>query len=75
VSREPAQVELFIGFRTSTFLVGAPGGRISTLARDMDADLIVTVSHHPTFIGRLFSIGQSNTYPASGALTRVDLPQ
>ena len=44
---------------TSTFLVGAPGERISTLARDMDADLIVTASHHPTFIGRLFQLDKA----------------
>jgi nucleotide-binding universal stress UspA family protein len=44
---------------TSAFLVGAPGERISSLARDMDADLIVTASHHPTFIGRLFHLDKA----------------
>jgi nucleotide-binding universal stress UspA family protein len=38
---------------TSAFLVGAPAEQISALAREIDADLIVTASHHPTFRGRL----------------------
>ena len=45
--------------RTSAFLVGAPAERISALADDMDADLIVTASHHPTFVGRLFHLDKS----------------
>jgi nucleotide-binding universal stress UspA family protein len=44
---------------TSAFLVGAPEERISALACDMDADLIVTASHHPTFLGRLFHLDKA----------------
>jgi nucleotide-binding universal stress UspA family protein len=44
---------------TSAFLVGAPAERISALARDMDADLVVTASHHPSFLGRLFHLDKA----------------
>jgi len=44
---------------TSAFLVGAPAEQISALARDIDADLIVTASHHPTFLGRLFNMDKA----------------
>ena len=44
---------------TSAFLVGAPAERISGLARDMDADLIVTASHYSTFVGRLFHLDKA----------------
>jgi nucleotide-binding universal stress UspA family protein len=44
---------------TSAFVVGAPAERISALARDTDADLIVTASHHPTFLGRLFHLDKA----------------
>jgi nucleotide-binding universal stress UspA family protein len=40
---------------TSASLMGEPAERISAFAREMDADLIVTASHHPTFFGRLFT--------------------
>ena len=43
----------------SAFLVGAPAERISALARDLDADLIVTASHHSTFVGRLFHLDKA----------------
>ncbi len=41
------------------FLMGAPAEQISALARDIDADLIVTGSHHPTFLGRLFNLDKA----------------
>jgi nucleotide-binding universal stress UspA family protein len=41
------------------FLMGAPAEQISALARDIDADLIVTASHHPTFLGRLFHLDKA----------------
>jgi nucleotide-binding universal stress UspA family protein len=44
---------------TSAFLVGAPAEQIATLAREIDADLIVTASHHPTFLGRLFHMDKA----------------
>jgi nucleotide-binding universal stress UspA family protein len=40
----------------SVYLVGEPAEQISDLARNIDADLIVTASHHPTFLGRLFNL-------------------
>jgi nucleotide-binding universal stress UspA family protein len=44
---------------TPVFLMGAPAEQISALARDIDADLIVTASHHPTFLGRLFHLDKA----------------
>jgi nucleotide-binding universal stress UspA family protein len=43
----------------SFFLVGEPAGKISGLAREIDADLIVTASHHLTFLGRLFNLDKA----------------
>jgi nucleotide-binding universal stress UspA family protein len=43
----------------SAFLIGEPAEQISRLARDMEADLLVTASHHPTFRGRLFNLDQA----------------
>ncbi len=41
----------------SVFLVGKPAEQITTLARDIGADLIVAASRHPTFLGELFNLG------------------
>ena len=38
------------------YLMGEAAEQISTLAREIDADLIVTASHHPTFLGHLFNL-------------------
>jgi nucleotide-binding universal stress UspA family protein len=43
----------------SIFLIGEPAERISELARDVDADLIVTASHHPGFLARLFTLDKA----------------
>jgi universal stress protein F len=43
----------------SAFLDGEPAERIAALARQMDADLIVTASHHPTFLARLFNFDKA----------------
>jgi nucleotide-binding universal stress UspA family protein len=43
----------------SAFLIGAPAEQISTLAHDIDADLIVTASHHSTFLGRVFNLDKA----------------
>lgn len=43
----------------SAFLVGNPVEQITTLARDIRADLIVTASHHPTFLGRLLNLDKA----------------
>ena len=40
----------------SVFLEGEPAEQITALARDVDADLIITASHHSTFLGRLFNL-------------------
>jgi universal stress protein A len=43
----------------SAFLDGNPAQQISALARDIDADLIVTASHHPTMLGHLFNLDKA----------------
>ena len=40
----------------SAFLVGNPVEEITTLARDIHADLIVTACHHSTFLRSLFNL-------------------
>jgi nucleotide-binding universal stress UspA family protein len=40
----------------SVFLVGEPAKLISTLAKDINADLIVVANHHPTSLGQLFNV-------------------
>ena len=41
------------------FLEGEAADQITALARDVDADLIVTASHHPKFLGRLFNLDKA----------------
>jgi nucleotide-binding universal stress UspA family protein len=53
------QVQKLVPVCESVFLVGEPAEQISALARDVDADLIVTASHHPTFLGRLFNLDKA----------------
>jgi nucleotide-binding universal stress UspA family protein len=43
----------------SFFLVGEAAEKIAELAREIDADLIVTASHHMTFLGRLFNLDKA----------------
>jgi universal stress protein A len=43
----------------SVFLVGEPAEQISILAREMGADLLVTASHHPAFLGRIFNLDKA----------------
>jgi len=43
----------------AVFLVGEPAERISWLARTLHADLIITGSHHPSFLGMLFGLDQA----------------
>jgi len=45
----------------SAFLIGAPAEQIANLARDIGADLIVTASHHPTFLGRVFKLDKATS--------------
>jgi universal stress protein A len=44
---------------TAAFRVGEPAEQISDLAHEIDADLIVTASHHPPFLGRLFHLDKA----------------
>ena len=41
------------------FRVGDPAEEVSLIAKDLDADLIITASHHPSFLGRLFGADQA----------------
>jgi universal stress protein A len=43
----------------SAFLIGAPAEQISQLAHNIEADLIVTASHHSTFLGRIFNLDKA----------------
>jgi nucleotide-binding universal stress UspA family protein len=41
------------------FRVGNCADEVSQLARTLDADLIITASHHPSFLVRLFNLDQA----------------
>ncbi|MBV9489360.1 MAG: universal stress protein [Verrucomicrobia bacterium] len=41
------------------FLIGDPAGQIALLARELNADLIITASHHPGLLTRLFNLDQA----------------
>jgi nucleotide-binding universal stress UspA family protein len=43
----------------SVFRVGDPAEEIAALARDIGADLIVTASHHPMLLARLFNLDKA----------------
>ena len=47
------------GVCDAVILVGSPAEQISVLARDIDADLIVTASHHPTLHARLLNLDEA----------------
>jgi len=53
------QVQKLVPVCESVFLEGEAAEQISALARDVDADLIVTASHHPGFLGRLFNLDKA----------------
>jgi universal stress protein A len=38
------------------FVIGDPAERVGALALTMNADLIITASHHPKFLARLFNL-------------------
>lgn len=40
-------------------LMGDPAEEIKAMARDIDADLIITASHHPGFLVRLFNLDKA----------------
>jgi nucleotide-binding universal stress UspA family protein len=41
------------------FIVGEPAEEVALAARELDADLIITASHHLSFPGRLFGLDQA----------------
>lgn len=41
------------------FLLGEPAEQVARAARDLNADLIVTASHRPSFLARLFNLDQA----------------
>jgi nucleotide-binding universal stress UspA family protein len=41
------------------FRVGDPAEQVALIAKDLDVDLIITASHHPDFLSRLFGIDQA----------------
>ncbi len=47
------------GVRDSVIREGGPAEQISALARDIDADLIVTACHHPRLLARLFNLDKA----------------
>ena len=51
------------------FRVGDPAAQVCLIAQDVDADLIITASHHPGFLSRLFGLDQ-----APRILHRADCP-
>jgi universal stress protein A len=44
---------------TEKFIVGEPAEQVALAARELDADLIITASHHPSFLGQLFGMDQA----------------
>jgi nucleotide-binding universal stress UspA family protein len=44
---------------TEKFIVGEPAEEVALAARALDADLIITASHHPSFLGQLFGLDQA----------------
>ena len=44
---------------TERFIIGEPASEVVLAARELDADLIITASHHPSFLGRLFGLDQA----------------
>ena len=41
------------------FRVGDPAEEVTLIAKDLNADLIITASHHPPFLSRLFGLDQA----------------
>jgi nucleotide-binding universal stress UspA family protein len=53
------QVRQLVPLCESVYLEGEPAKQILALARDLDADLIIIASHHPTFLARLFNLDKA----------------
>ena len=46
-------------FCTQTFLVGEPAETIANFAREIEADLVIAGSHHPSFVTTLLHLDQA----------------
>jgi nucleotide-binding universal stress UspA family protein len=46
-------------FCTQTFLVGEPAETVAAFAREIEADLIIAGSHHPSFLTTLLHLDQA----------------
>jgi nucleotide-binding universal stress UspA family protein len=44
---------------TEKFIVGEPAEEVALAARELDADLIITASHHPSLLRQLFGLDQA----------------
>ena len=44
---------------TEKFAVGKPAEEVALVARELDADLIITACHHPSLLGELFGLDQA----------------
>ena len=44
---------------TEKFLVGEPVEEVALVTRELDADLLITGSHHPSFLARLFGLDRA----------------
>jgi nucleotide-binding universal stress UspA family protein len=53
------EVQKIVPICASVLLEGEAAEQISALAREVDADLIVTASHHPKFLGRLLNLDKA----------------
>jgi nucleotide-binding universal stress UspA family protein len=45
-------------FCTQTFLVGEPAETVAEFAREIETDLIIASSHHPSFLTTLLHLDQ-----------------
>jgi nucleotide-binding universal stress UspA family protein len=44
---------------TEKFIVGEPAEELALAARELDADVIITASHYPSFLGQLFGMDRA----------------
>ncbi|PWT80584.1 MAG: hypothetical protein C5B58_11295 [Acidobacteria bacterium] len=47
-------------FCSQTFLVGEPAQTVAAFAREIEADLIIAGSHHPSFLATLLHVDQAS---------------
>ena len=68
------QVHQVVSVCESVYLEGEPAEQISALARDLGADLIITASHHPAFLARLFNLDKAPKIMHRAPLPGLGLP-